>query len=83
MANPQIQIKEEELKDIKEITERLALLTYEYGSINLQILNLQNMKTEIEKEFYKCKQSEESIKQNIYKKYGNGEIDIVNGTLKK
>jgi len=81
MAIQQSKVTEEELKEIGEFQEKINLLTYQLGQLELQRLNLEQNKKILENEHITLLQSEKQLGDKLKEKYGNSQIDLKTGEI--
>lgn len=74
-----MQIEQEELNNLVKIREKYTKLIIELGQIELEMLELQQSKTNISNIFSTIKQEEILEMNKIKEKYGNGEVNIETG----
>jgi hypothetical protein len=81
MAIQQTKVTEEELKEIGEFQEKINLLTYQLGQLELQRLNLEQNKKILENEHLVLIQSEKKLGDSLKEKYGDSQIDLKTGEI--
>lgn len=74
-----MQIEQEELNNLVKIREKYTKLIIDLGQIELEMLELQQSKTNISNIFSTIKQEETLEMNKIKEKYGNGEVNIETG----
>lgn len=67
------------LEDIKKIQEEYNDLTFNMGKVEIQLIELNNIKNEIKSKLDKLKQIENQLLRDLELKYGKGDINIENG----
>lgn len=81
MAIQQTKVTEEELKEIGEFQEKINLLTYQLGQLELQKLNLEQNKKILENEHLALLQAEKQLGDSLKEKYGDSQIDLKTGEI--
>lgn len=81
MAIQQTKVTEEELKEIGEFQEKINLLTYQLGQLELQKLNLKQNKKILENEHLALLQAEKQLGDSLKEKYGDSQIDLKTGEI--
>jgi len=86
----ELKLKDEEIQPIRDLRTEYNSIIYRLGQLKLQIHDIQRAKNKLEeeeREFLKKYESaaerEKNILDELYKKYGNGEIDSDRGIFIK
>lgn len=79
----QVLLEKQELDTIKEIQQEELNLVDQLGRIEYQIQSLELEKEKLVEQLEKIKQEEKTLADNLSAKYGNGTINIDEGTLLK
>lgn len=81
MSTKTEQLDEQTLANLKNYQSKLNDFTFELGQIEVNFIQLKNYKSSIESEYKKTKTSFDETIADLDKKYPNGEIDLVTGTV--
>lgn len=81
MSTKTEQLDEQTLANLKNYQSKLNDFTFELGQIEVNFIQLKNYKSSIENEYKKTKTSFDETIADLDKKYPNGEIDLVTGTV--
>ncbi len=76
-------LEEQELNQLKELQQKQETLISNFGQIEYQIQSLELEKEKFVEQLEKIKQKEKTLADNLSAKYGNGTINIDEGTLLK
>lgn len=83
-----IQINEEELKQLHVLRDQYTEMTFRLGQIkleqvmlNTQLKRLIELEETIALEYMKAIETEDTLVNDLIKKYGNGELDIETGQI--
>ena len=71
----------EELDQLKQIKFEYAGYIFQIGQIALELENLTDDKDKIKQLIDKLRQKETNLAEELFKKYGKGEIDLEKGTI--
>lgn len=71
----------EELDQLKQIKFEYEGYIFQIGQIALELENLTDDKDKIKQLIDKLRQKETNLAEELFKKYGKGEIDLEKGTL--
>ena len=72
---------EQELKQLRDLREKLNQLTLQFGQISINILKLKQTKEELKNQLKELENEESNIAKTLSKKYGDGSIDLDSGTF--
>lgn len=71
----------EELDQLKQIKFEFEGYIFQIGQIALELENLTDDKNKIKQLIDKLRQKETNLAEDLFKKYGKGEIDLEKGTI--
>lgn len=71
----------EELDQLKQIKFEYEGYIFQIGQIALELENLTDDKNKIKQLIDKLRQKETNLAEDLFKKYGKGEIDLEKGTI--
>jgi hypothetical protein len=71
----------EELDQLKQIKFEYEGYIFQIGQIALELENLTDDKGKIKQLIDKLRQKETNLAEELFKKYGKGEIDLEKGTI--
>ena len=71
----------QELDSLKELRNKINALTFQRGQIGLAEDNLELQKISLQEEVQKLAQEESKISQELFEKYGKGNVDLDEGTI--
>ena len=71
----------EELEQLKQIKFEFEGYIFQIGQISLELENLTDDKNKIKELIDKLRQKETNLAEELFKKYGKGEIDLEKGTI--
>jgi len=69
-------LKEEEIKEIREVKESFQILVGQVGEIEIGIMNLNKRKEELGVELTKIQEEEKRIALQLEERYGKGNISL-------
>ena len=69
-------LKEEEIKEIREVKEYFQILVGQVGEIEIGIMNLNKRKEELGVELTKIQEEEKRIALQLEERYGKGNISL-------
>jgi len=85
MKDP-IKVSEEELKTAVSLQSEFQNTVYEFGSLYLEKMQIDNAiklittkETELQEKLKTLREKEDNLIQNVYKKYGDGKLDLEKG----
>jgi DNA-binding protein H-NS len=76
-------LEEQELNQLKELQQKQENLISNFGQIEYQIQALELEKEKLVEQLEKVKKEEKTLADALSTKYGNGTINIEEGTLLK
>lgn len=83
-----VKLTDEELNSIRAIQDGYATVTAKFGHVEVQKMLIQKqldametLKVELAKEYGELELSEQKIHDSIVEKYGEGSVNIENGTF--
>jgi hypothetical protein len=71
----------EELEQLKQIKFEYEGYIFQIGQIVLELENLTDDKNQVKQLINKLRQKETSLAEELFKKYGKGEIDLEKGII--
>ena len=71
----------EELEQLKQIKFEYEGYIFQIGQIVLELENLTDVKNQVKQLINKLRQKETSLAEELFKKYGKGEIDLEKGII--
>ena len=71
----------EELEQLKQIKFEFEGYIFQIGQIALELENLTDDKNKIKQLIDKLRQKETNLAEELFNKYGKGEIDLEKGTI--
>ena len=74
-------LEAQELDSLKELRNKINALTFQRGQIGLAEDNLELQKISLQEEVQKLAQEESKISQELFEKYGKGNVDLDEGTI--
>lgn len=81
LKNSPISFNQEELKQLKELRDKINQLTFEFGQININRIKLEETEEKLKTQLSNLEKLESSIAKSLTKKYGKGSIDLASGTF--
>ena len=82
MENTQ-KLTEQELQEIKELQQQQEILIRDFGQLEYQIQLFELQKEKLVEKLEEVRIKEINVANKLNEKYGNGSIDIENGTFTK
>ena len=82
MENTQ-KLTEPELQEIKEVQQQQEILIRDFGQLEYQIQLFELQKEKLVEKLEEVRAKETDVANKLNEKYGNGSIDIENGTFTK
>jgi len=82
MENTQ-KLTEQELQEIKELQQQQEILIRDFGQLEYQIQLFELQKEKLVEKLEEVRIKETNVANKLNEKYGNGSIDIENGTFTK
>ena len=74
---------QEELQQLTELRTKTSELTFLRGQIGIAEDNIKRQLNELAEQFNELYKTEREISQEMFKKYGKGEVDLDQGTFIK
>lgn len=74
-------LEEQEINQLKGLQQKQETLISNFGQIEYQIQSLELEKEKFVEQLEKIKQEEKTLADNLSSKYGNGTINIEEGTF--
>lgn len=75
------QLTKEEINDLFQIQNQRQIIIEKLGSIELEFINLENIKNLIKEEYKIISIKEQELATELQKKYGDGSIDVNKGEI--
>ena len=72
-------LTQEEITQLKSVQQERFTLVDRFGTIEIQVQELESMKQKLKLEYEKLKQKEESLGKQLQAKYGDGTINLEKG----
>ena len=72
-------LTEEELNSLRDLQQRSGQIAQQLGSFEIQRLNLEAQRTVAEEAFVELRNEELKISQELFDKYGNGNLNLEKG----
>ena len=80
-TNKSVKLTQEELQQLTELRTKTSELTFLRGQIGIAEDNIKRQLNELAEQFNELYETEREISQEMFKKYGKGEVDIEQGTF--
>jgi Na+/phosphate symporter len=80
-TNKSVKLTQEELQQLTELRTKTSELTFLRGQIGIAEDNIKRQLNELAEQFNELYKTEREISQEMFKKYGKGEVDIEQGTF--
>tara|TARA_B100000287_G_scaffold410516_1_gene439054 strand:- start:151 stop:411 length:261 start_codon:yes stop_codon:yes gene_type:complete len=74
-------LEPQELEALKELRSKINTLTFQRGQLGLSEDNLELQKLTLREEFQKLSEEEIKLSQELFEKYGKGNVDLDQGTI--
>ena len=74
-------LEAQELEALLDLRKKNNNLIFQRGQVGLAEDNLQSQKDLLKEEILKLSQEEQTISNQLFEKYGKGEVDIEKGTV--
>ena len=71
----------QELESLIDLRKKVNNLTFQRGQLGLAEDNLKSQKDDLQEEFKKLSQEEQTLSTELFEKYGKGEVNIEEGTI--
>ena len=82
-TNESVNLTQEEIQQLKELRTKTSDLTFLRGQIGIAEDNIKRQLNELAEQFNDLYKTESEISQDMFKKYGKGEVDLEKGTFIK
>ena len=82
-TNKSVKLTQEELQQLTELRTKTSELTFLRGQIGIAEDNIKRQLNELAEQFNELYKTEREISQEMFKKYGKGEVDLDQGTFIK
>lgn len=80
MAEP-IKFTEQEIKDLRDLQAEYQKVIYSWGQIQIERKLIQTRESEIESIYTTLNQKEKVLIESLNKKYGDGTLNLEDGTF--
>ena len=80
-TNKSVKLTQEELQQLTELRTKTSELTFLRGQIGIAEDNIKRQLNELAEQFNELYKTEREISQEMFKKYGKGEVDMEQGTF--
>ena len=78
-----VKLTQEEIQQLTELRTKTNELTFLRGQIGIAEDNIKRQLNELAEQFNELYKTEREISQEMFKKYGKGEVDLDQGTFIK
>ena len=82
-TNKSVKLTQEELQQLTELRTKTSELTFLRGQIGIAEDNIKRQLNELAEQFNELYKTEREISQDMFKKYGKGEVDLDTGVFVK
>ena len=82
-TNESVNLTQEEIQQLKELRTKTSDLTFLRGQIGIAEDNIKRQLNELAEQVNELYKTESEISQDMFKKYGKGEVDLEKGTFIK
>ena len=82
-TNESVNLTQEEIQQLKELRTKTSDLTFLRGQIGIAEDNIKRQLNELAEQFNELYKTESEISQDMFKKYGKGEVDLEKGPFIK
>lgn len=80
-TNKSVKLTQEELQQLTELRTKTSELTFLRGQIGIAEDNIKRQLNELAEQFNELYKTEREVSQEMFKKYGKGEVDMEQGTF--
>ena len=80
-TNESVKLTQEEIKQLSDLRTKTSELTFMRGQIGIAEDNIKRQLNELAEQFNELYKTEREISQEMFKKYGKGEVDMEQGTF--
>ena len=81
--NESVNLTQEEIQQLSDLRTKTSELTFLRGQIGIAEDNIKRQLNELAEQFNELYKTEREISQEMFKKYGKGEVDMEQGTFVK
>ena len=81
--NKSVKLTQEEIKQLSDLRTKTSELTFMRGQIGIAEDNIKRQLNELAEQFNELYKMENEISQDMFKKYGKGEVDLDTGVFVK
>ena len=82
-TNESVKLTQEEIKQLSGLRTKTSELTFMRGQIGIAEDNIKRQLNELAEQFNELYKTEREISQDMFKKYGKGEVDLDTGVFVK
>ena len=82
-TNESVKLTQEEIKQLSGLRTKTSELTFMRGQIGIAEDNIKRQLNELAEQFNELYKTEREISQDMFKKYGIGEVDLDTGVFVK
>ena len=82
-TNEGVKLTQEEIQQLTELRTKTSELTFLRGQIGIAEDNIKRQLNELAEQFNELYKIEREVSQEMFKKYGKGEVDLDQGTFIK
>lgn len=83
MSENRAKLTREELEEIQAIQKEIQNITYELGSLEVQMIGISQKKEKLLAAFAAVVETDKDLSETIFGKYGKGSIDFESGEFIK
>ena len=76
-----VKLTQEEIQQLTELRTKTSELTFLRGQIGIAEDNIKRQLNELAEQFNELYKTEREVSQEMFKKYGKGEVDMEQGTF--
>ena len=80
-TNEGVKLTQEEIQQLTELRTKTSELTFLRGQIGIAEDNIKRQLNELAEQFNELYKTEREVSQEMFKKYGKGEVDMEQGTF--
>ena len=80
-TNEGVKLTQEEIQQLTELRTKTSELTFLRGQIGIAEDNIKRQLNELAEQFNELYKIEREVSQEMFKKYGKGEVDMEQGTF--
>ena len=82
-TNESVKLTQEEIKQLSGLRTKTSEVTFMRGQIGIAEDNIKRQLNELAEQFNELYKTEREISQDMFKKYGKGEVDLDTGVFVK